>query len=131
STSQQLRNAGETVLALVTGTGSGHDLPSRRRAVTEPDSEDDEPDSDDAGWLTVFLRPPVLLGIGLTLWTLVASRRLFGSGRLTGGALFPAPDSTADLWSTYTEAWHGVGVGSPAAAPPYLAVVAVLSSVVR
>src|SRR5690606_30209338 len=59
STSQQLRNAGETVLALVTGTGSGHDLPSRRRAVTEPDSEDDEPDSDDAGWLTVFLRPPV------------------------------------------------------------------------
>lgn len=132
STSQQLRNAGEALLGVVTGTSSGHDLPSRRRrAVTEPDSDDDEPDADDNSWLKVFLRPPVVLVVGLTVLTLVASRSLIGTGRLSGGALFPAPGSAAELWATYTEAWHGVGVGSPTAAPPYLAVIAALGSVVR
>lgn len=131
STGQQLRNAGETLLAVVTGTGSGHDLPSRRRAITEPDSEDDEPAADDAWWLKALLRPPVLLVAGLIAVTLVASRRLIGMGRLSGGALFPAPDSTAALWATYTDAWHGVGLGGATPAPPYLAVVGALGWVVR
>jgi GT2 family glycosyltransferase len=131
STTQQLRNAGEQLFAVVTGTDSGHDLPSRRRAVTDPASEDDEPDADDTSWLKVFVRPPVLLVAGLTLLTLLASRRLIGGGRLSGGALFPAPGSAAELWATYTEAWHGVGVGSPIAAPPYLAVIAAFGSVVQ
>jgi len=131
SGSQQARNAIETVLAVVTGTGSGHDLPSRRRAVTDPDSEDDEPAADDAWWLKALLKPPVLLVAALVAVTIIASRRLIGMGRLSGGALFPAPDSAAALWASYTDAWHGVGIGSPTPAPPYLAVVGVLSWLVR
>lgn len=128
---QQLRNAAESVLAVVTGTGSGQDLPSRRRAVTEPDSEDDEPVADDAWWLKALLKPPVLLVAGLVAITLLASRRLIGMGRLSGGALFPAQDTTATLWATYIEAWHGVGVGSDTPAPPYLAIIGILSWLVR
>ncbi|HEX5995593.1 MAG TPA: glycosyltransferase family 2 protein [Jiangellales bacterium] len=131
SASQQLRTAVETVLAVVTGTGSGHDLPSRRRAVTDPDSEDDEPAADDAWWLKALLKPPVLLVAALVAITLIASRRLIGMGRLSGGALFPAPDSTAAVWASYTDAWHGVGLGSATPAPPYLAIVGVLSWLLR
>ena len=131
SAGQQLRNAGETILAVVTGTGSGHDLPSKRRAIIEPDSDEDELAADDAWWLKALLRPPFLLVLGLVAVTLIASRRLIGMGRLSGGALFPARDSTAELWGTYTTAWHGVGLGGDAPAPPYLAVVGALSWLLR
>lgn len=132
SPSQQLRNAGETVLGLVSGTGTAHDLPtSHRRAVTEPESEDDEPATDDSALVRALTRPPVLLAAALVAVTLAASRGLIGSGRLAGGALFPAPDTTAALWAAYTEPWHGVGVGSGTATPPYIAVVAALGSVLR
>lgn len=132
SPSQQLRHAGETVLGLLTGTSSGHDLPtSHRKAVTEPESDDDEPATDDSAMIRFLTRPPVLLAAALVVVTVAASRGLIGGGRLTGGALFPAPDTTAALWSTYTEPWHGVGVGSGTATPPYVAVIAVLGWVVR
>lgn len=74
-------------------------------------------------------RPGLLLGVGLTVLTLLAGRHLLGDGRLVGGALLPAPDSAGDLWRTYTESWHPVGLGSDTDAPPYLAVVAGLGSV--
>ncbi len=128
---QQLRHAGDTVLGLLTGTGSGYDLPGRSRAATPGTDDDDEPVEAESLLLRAVTRPSVLLVGGLVLLTLVASRGLIGGGRLTGGALLPAPGGAADLWSTYTQAWHGVGLGSPTAAPPYLAVVAVLGSVFR
>jgi GT2 family glycosyltransferase len=130
---QQLRHAGESVLAVITGAESGHDLPSsRRRAVTtgEP-ADDDEPIGGDAAILSFLTRPPVLLIGGLVLLTLAASRRMLLGGRLLGGGLFPAPDSPASLWAAYTDAWHGIGIGSDTAAAPYVAVVAALSSVFR
>jgi GT2 family glycosyltransferase len=130
---QQLRNAGETVLALVTGSGSGsgYDLPDRRRAASGSSEDDDEPVEHDSVVLKVLLRPGVLLIAGLAVLALIASRDLIGAGRLTGGALLPAPDSPPDLWSTYTQSWHGVGLGSPTVAPPYLAAVAALGTVLR
>jgi GT2 family glycosyltransferase len=128
SPTQQLRNAGDTVLALVTGTGSGYDLPDRRRAAS---TADEEPVDHDPVVLRALLRPAVLLLAGLVILALAASRDLIGAGRLTGGALLPAPDSPPDLWATYTESWHGVGLGSPTAAPPYLAVVAALGTLLR
>jgi GT2 family glycosyltransferase len=127
---QQLRHAGETVFALVSGTGSGYDLPGRSRAATGSD-DDDDPIETESIVFKALLRPPVLMIGGLVLLTLVAARGLIGSGRLTGGALLPSPDAAADLWATYTESWHGVGLGSPTPAPPYLAVVAVLGTLVR
>jgi hypothetical protein len=42
--------------------------------------------------------------------------------------LLPTPDSARDLWQTYREAWHPVGVGSDTSSPPYLAFVALLGA---
>ncbi|MDI5973013.1 glycosyltransferase family 2 protein [Streptomyces sp. SL13] len=71
---------------------------------------------------------PVLFAV-LLLVSLVACRGLLGGGSLMGGALLPAPGDVGDLWGTYTGAWHSIGTGSTQAAPPYLALVAIASSV--
>ncbi len=73
-------------------------------------------------------KPGPMLFVVLLLVSLISCRGLLGSGSLSGGALLPAPSSASDLWGAYTGAWHAVGVGSTQAAPPYLALVAVLST---
>ncbi|WP_127355055.1 glycosyltransferase family 2 protein [Actinacidiphila soli] len=70
---------------------------------------------------------PVLFAV-LLLVSLIACRGLLGSGSLAGGALLPAPGSASDLWGSYLGAWHALGTGSTAAAPPYIAVVAAFAS---
>lgn len=95
------------------------------------------PGDDDAEFLQVeqFARlkrvarapGPVLFAL-LLLASLVACRGLLGGGALAGGALLPAPADSAELWSRYLDAWHPVGAGDAEAAPPYLAVVALLAS---
>ncbi|WP_316523893.1 glycosyltransferase family 2 protein [Kitasatospora brasiliensis] len=72
-------------------------------------------------------RPAPVLFAALLVFALVACRGLLGSGSLFGGALLPAADGAGGLWSMYADAWHPVGTGSTAAAPPYLGVLAVLS----
>ncbi|MFG2098643.1 glycosyltransferase [Streptomyces sp. NPDC048612] len=95
------------------------------------------PGGDDADFLEVeqFARlkriarkPAPVLFLVLLLVSLVACRGLLGSGALTGGAMLPAPGSVSDLWSAYLDSWHAVGVGGSASAPPYLAIVALMSS---
>ncbi|MGW3012770.1 glycosyltransferase [Streptomyces sp. NPDC001219] len=95
------------------------------------------PGGDDADFLEVeqFARlkriarkPAPVLFLVLLLVSLVACRGLLGSGALTGGAMLPAPGSVSDLWSAYLDSWHAVGVGGSASAPPYLAIVALVSS---
>jgi GT2 family glycosyltransferase len=71
-------------------------------------------------------RPGPLLSVGLVVLALLACRTLYGDGRLMGGALLPTPDSTGDLWRTYSQAWHPVGIGSATDSPPYLAVISLL-----
>jgi GT2 family glycosyltransferase len=71
-------------------------------------------------------RPGPLLTVGLVVLTLLACRALYGDGRLMGGALLPTPDSAGDLWRTYSQAWHPVGIGSATDSPPYLAVISLL-----
>ncbi|MER0480291.1 glycosyltransferase [Streptomyces sp. Edi2] len=96
------------------------------------------PGGDDADFLEVeqFARlkriarkPAPVLFLVLLLVSLIACRDLLGSGALTGGAMLPAPGSVSDLWSAYLDSWHAVGVGGSASAPPYLAVVALVSSI--
>ncbi|QFQ97887.1 glycosyltransferase [Streptomyces phaeolivaceus] len=93
---------------------------------------------DDADFLQVeqFARlkriaraPGPLLFTLLLLASLVACRALFGGGALAGGTLLPAPADSAELWSRYLDGWHPVGAGGAEAAPPYLAIVAMLASV--
>ncbi|MBA0049476.1 glycosyltransferase family 2 protein [Streptomyces sp. AJS327] len=95
------------------------------------------PGDDDADFLEVdqFARArrlagkpaPVLFAV-LLLVSLVACRALLGGGALAGGALLPAPADVSDLWARYTEGWHPVGTGGTESAPPYLALVAAVST---
>ncbi|MEU4204806.1 glycosyltransferase family 2 protein [Streptomyces sp. NPDC026294] len=95
------------------------------------------PGGDDADYLEIeqfarlkriARRPAPVLFLLLLLVSLVACRSLLGSGALTGGALLPAPDRLGDLWSGYLDGWHTTGTGSTAAAPPYLAVLALVAT---
>ncbi|MFF7240308.1 glycosyltransferase [Streptomyces collinus] len=95
------------------------------------------PGGDDADFLEIeqfarlkriARRPGPVLFLVLLLVSLVACRALLGGGALSGGALLPAPAGAGDLWSRYLDAWHPVGAGGTPAAPPYLAVVASLAS---
>ncbi|MFF9864974.1 glycosyltransferase [Streptomyces sp. NPDC013953] len=70
---------------------------------------------------------PVLFALLLVV-SVVACRGLFGAGSLAGGALLPAPDGVGELWSRYADAWHPLSTGGTQSAPPYLAVLAVLSA---
>ncbi|MFD6314159.1 glycosyltransferase [Streptomyces nigra] len=95
------------------------------------------PGGDDADFLQIeqFARlkrvarkPAPVLFLVLLLVSLIACRELLGGGALAGGALLPAPADVGELWSHYVDAWHPVGAGGTASAPPYLAIVATLAS---
>ncbi|MEV6959184.1 glycosyltransferase family 2 protein [Streptomyces sp. NPDC051207] len=95
------------------------------------------PGGDDADFLQVeqFARlkriarkPGPVLFLALLFISLVACRQLLGGGALAGGALLPAPAEAGELWSRYVDSWHAVGAGGTTSAPPYLAVVAMLAS---
>jgi GT2 family glycosyltransferase len=73
--------------------------------------------------------PGVQLFTALLLVALIAERRLLGTGPLGGGALVPAWGGSAALWREYLAGFHTVGLGSTASAPPYLAVVAAVGTV--
>lgn len=96
------------------------------------------PGGDDADFLQVeqFARlkrvarkPGPMVFVVLLFFTLIACRELLGGGALAGGALLPAPADSSALWSRYLDGWHPVGAGGTQSAPPYLALVAMLASV--
>ncbi|MFJ9717280.1 glycosyltransferase [Streptomyces sp. NPDC101213] len=95
------------------------------------------PGGDDADFLEIeqFARlkriarkPGPVLFLVLLMVSLIACRNLLGGGALAGGAMLPAPADASALWSRYLDAWHPVGAGGTPSAPPYLAVVALLAS---
>jgi GT2 family glycosyltransferase len=77
----------------------------------------------------ILTHPGVLLFIALTVISLVAERSLLAPGPLGGGALIPAWGGASGLWHEYLQGFHPVGVGSGTSAPPYLAVIAALATV--
>ncbi|OYP17245.1 family 2 glycosyl transferase [Streptomyces sp. FBKL.4005] len=96
------------------------------------------PGGDDAEFLEVeqfarlkriARRPGPVLFLALLLISFVACRALLTGGALAGGALLPVPAGAGDLWSRYLDAWHPVGTGGTPSAPPYLAIVATLASI--
>ena len=95
------------------------------------------PGGDDADFLEIeqFARlkriarkPGPVLFLVLLLVSLLACRQLLGGGALAGGALLPAPADSGELWSRFLDAWHPVGAGGTSSAPPYVALVAMLAS---
>ncbi|MEV6109521.1 glycosyltransferase family 2 protein [Streptomyces sp. NPDC051940] len=95
------------------------------------------PGGDDADFLeieqfarlkSIARRPgPVLFAV-LLLFSLIACRQLLGGGSLMGGAMLPAPADLSELWARYLDSWHPLGIGGTQSAPPYLAIVAGVST---
>ena len=124
--SRPVQQVTENILSLLSpqGTGGAHHAGSMGG-----DDQDDQ-----------FVDPPslprrIMGSTGVQLFavllviSLVAERRLLGTSPLGGGALVPAWGGASALWSEYLAGFHAVGVGSAASAPPYLAVVAALATV--
>ena len=127
SSTAPLRSAAEATVARLTGGADG----GAHARTTEAGPTSEAADDLAAGHAVrgLLRRPPALLVAGLVILAAIACRDLIGSGRLFGGALLPAPAGAGDLWATYTASWHGVGLGSDSAAPPYVAVLAGLAGV--
>lgn len=127
--SSQVRAAVEALGGIMaTGRGSGA---SGGALESGPVSDDADLFEDPTGgWLRRTLgRPAVAIVLGLVAVTLIAGRGLWwGDGVLFGGALLPAPDGAADLWSTYLQAWHDVGPGSVVPTATAVAILATLST---
>ncbi|MCP2335320.1 glycosyltransferase family 2 protein [Actinomadura rupiterrae] len=88
---------------------------------------------EDNGWRAVarrFLaRPGVLLVLALTVVTVAAERSLVTTGtRLAGGALAAPTGGASDLWHAYAAAWHPTGLGSDPGTPPWVGVLALVST---
>lgn len=113
------------------GIGGGDDSGAGRHGSVESGPGDEDADDLVVEQFTLLKklarRPAPLLFTALLVFALIACRGLLGSGNLLGGALLPASDGASGLWSMYAGDWHPVGAGSTATAPPYLAVLAVLS----
>ncbi|MEV0617081.1 glycosyltransferase family 2 protein [Nonomuraea sp. NPDC050404] len=104
------------------------DSTGRHHHVSEEDPDAAVPPSDSGAFQRFIGRPGVILMFALTVVSLVAERSLLGGERLGGGALVPVTGGATDLWTFYTEGFHDVGLGSTAWTPPYVAVLAVLST---
>jgi GT2 family glycosyltransferase len=76
-------------------------------------------------WLSIFKRPEVIGFLLIALISILNSRNRFGA--LVGGALPISPSGATDLWRTYFESWHQVGMGSSKAAPTWVAITAIAS----
>ena len=76
-------------------------------------------------WLSIFKRPEVIGFTLICLISLLNSRNRFGA--LVGGALPISPAGATDLWRTYFESWHQVGMGSTVATPTWVAITATAS----
>jgi GT2 family glycosyltransferase len=100
-----------------------------RHQATIEESEEDEQFVDQQSVLRRIIgHPGVQLFVALLVIALVAERRLLTATPLGGGALVPAWGGAAALWQEYLAGFHAVSVGSTASAPPYLAVVAGLGT---
>ncbi|MFI1731934.1 glycosyltransferase [Streptomyces acidicola] len=131
---------GATVRATVeqvAGNLTGRSDPESSSAGRHGGAVESGPGGDDGDFLEVeqFARlkrvarkpGPVLFAV-LLFVSLIACRELLGGGALAGGALLPAPADSSELWARYLDGWHPVGPGDTQSAPPYLALVAMLAS---
>ena len=73
-------------------------------------------------------RPGVILFTFVLFMMALAWRGLYRGGVLHGGGLLPLPQGASDVWSDYLASWHPVTAGSPVAASPAAAVMALLGT---
>ncbi|MFB4266320.1 glycosyltransferase family 2 protein [Nonomuraea sp. GTA35] len=104
------------------------DAAGQHHHAAHGEEQDAVPPSDTGAFQRFVGRPGVILMFALTVVSLLSERSLLGGERLGGGALVPVTGGAADLWAFYLEGFHDVGLGSTAPAPPYVAVLAALST---
>ncbi len=97
--------------------------------ATDDPSDDDSLLVDTGLAQRLLTSPGVLLLLTLTVVALVAERSLLGFTPLGGGALVPAWGGVSGLWQEYIQGFHPVGIGTAASAPPYVALLAVLGTI--
>ncbi len=97
--------------------------------ATDDPAEDDSMLVDDGLGKRLLSSPALLAFVVLTAVSLAACRSLIGSWPLGGGSLVPAWGGSGSLWASYIQAFHPSGIGSTTPAPPWLAVVAALATV--
>ena len=103
------------------------DMVGSHHATDDP-TEDDSLLVDTGVVQRVISNPGVLLFLVLTTIALVAERSLLSSSPLGGGALVPAWGGASDLWAEYLQGFHPAGIGTAAGTPPYVAVIALLAT---
>jgi GT2 family glycosyltransferase len=96
--------------------------------ATDDPTEDDSLLVDTGMVQRVLTNPGVLLFLVLTAIALVAERSLLSTSPLGGGALVPAWGGASGLWSEYLQGFHPAGIGTAASTPPYVAVIALLAT---
>jgi GT2 family glycosyltransferase len=101
----------------------------RHQATAEESEEDEQFEDTQSVMRRIIGHPGVQLCTVLLLISVIAERRLLGASPLGGGALVPAWGGAGALWQKYLAGFHAVSVGSTASAPPYLAVVAALATI--
>jgi GT2 family glycosyltransferase len=96
--------------------------------ATEDPNDDDSLLVDTGFVQRVLTSPGVLLFLVLTAIALVAERSLLSTSPLGGGALVTAWGGASGLWSEYLQGFHPAGIGTAAGTPPYVAVIALLAT---
>jgi len=124
----QLRLASERIVEQLRNKVFPENLNQSATIVDSVEDEDLLAPVNTNNWLTIFKRPEVLGFLTLALITVINSRNRFGA--LVGGSLPISPAGATDLWRTYFESWHQVGMGSASATPSWVAVTAVASLLV-
>ncbi|WP_067129370.1 glycosyltransferase family 2 protein [Microtetraspora malaysiensis] len=105
------------------------DSAGRHHAAGAAEDDGDELLTDSGLFQRITSSPGVLLFLLLAGITVAAAWPLLtGGGLLGGGALVPVTGGASDLWRLYTENHHVAGLGSDTWAPPYVAVIAALST---
>lgn len=106
---------------------SAADTTGAHHASADP-TDDDSLLVDNGLARRLLTSPALLLFVVLLTIALIAGRSLLGGGPLGGGSLVPLWGGASDLWHTYLQSFHPDGIGSSLAAPPYVAVLAGLAT---
>lgn len=125
-----MRQFADALTAVLTG-DTVRNTPGRHQAVTAPPNPDDEDEvlSDNQSFLRrVVSRHGVALVLGLSVISLIAGRSLLFGDLIAGGALPPVAGSAADLWSLYLSSNPDSGIGAGGPVPPYVGLLALLST---
>jgi GT2 family glycosyltransferase len=104
------------------------DMAGAHHASADP-AEDDSMLIDNGLGKRLLTSPSLLTFLALLAAAVAAGRSLIGAGPLGGGSLVPAWGGASDLWASYLQSFHPAGIGSTTPAPPWLAVVAALATV--